>query len=184
MSLKFVVLTLLNSRAQTGYEIVKTFDSAVGYFWHASHQQVYRELGLLADTKLVSFKVKPQQEKPDKKIYRITAQGRKALQSWLETPLKQGGIKDALLVKLLSTEWIGSALLLTEIEREVERSRSLLSTYQSIQKRYYSAEQLETLNASERILYLALRKGILSIEAHLAWLKEAIVTVADIQRPE
>lgn len=180
MSLKFVVLTLLNNRPQTGYEIVKTFDSAVGYFWHASHQQVYRELGQLADTALVSFKVKHQEDKPDKKIYRITVQGRNALKLWLETPLKQGGVKDALLVKLLSTEWIGSTVLLADIERETERSRLLLSTYQGIEARYYTPRQLKEMPANDRILYLALRKGIRSVEAHLAWLDEAVESIANM----
>ena len=181
MSLKFVVLTLINKKPQTGYEIVKTFDSAVGYFWHASHQQVYRELGQLADAQLVSFKVQQQEERPDKKIYRVTAQGRKALKLWLETPLKRAGVKDALLVKLLSTEWIGNTVLLGDIEREIQHSRSLLSTYKSIETRYYSAGQLAKLAASDRILYLALRKGILGIEAHLTWLSEAVETVKDVK---
>lgn len=180
MSLKYVVLTLLNKQPQSGYEIVKTFDSAVGYFWHASHQQVYRELSQLAGTKLVSFKTQRQEEKPDKKIYRITAEGRKALQHWLESPLKHRGNKDALLVKLLSAESTNKSLMLAEIELEIVRVRSLLSEYQNIQKCYYSAEMLKGMPAGDKILYLALRKGIRGTEANLAWLEEAVETVTGL----
>ena len=65
MSLKYVVLSLLNRQPQTGYEIVRSFDSSVGYFWQASHQQVYRELSALADSRQVRFKQVKQTDKPD-----------------------------------------------------------------------------------------------------------------------
>ena len=33
----------------TGYELAKTFDSSIGFFWKANHQQIYRELTKLRD---------------------------------------------------------------------------------------------------------------------------------------
>ena len=34
----------LTERPMTGYELAKTFDSSIGFFWKADHQQIYREL--------------------------------------------------------------------------------------------------------------------------------------------
>jgi len=76
MSLKYVVLSLLNRHPHTGYEIVRSFDSAVGYFWQASHQQVYRELNALAESKQVRFKQVKQTDRPDKKIDKRTDTGK------------------------------------------------------------------------------------------------------------
>ncbi len=44
MSLPHVILTVLSTRDATGYDITKEFSASIGYFWKASHQQVYREL--------------------------------------------------------------------------------------------------------------------------------------------
>lgn len=54
MSLPHVILTVLSHHDATGYDITKEFSSAIGYFWKASHQQVYRELNKLADQGAVS----------------------------------------------------------------------------------------------------------------------------------
>ena len=172
MSLKFVLLTLLNKEPASGYDLVRTFDSAVGYFWNASHQQVYRELSVLSDAKLVRFKQVKQVDKPDKKIYNISATGKRSLHEWLKDPLKEQKTKDLLLVKLLSTTPDTAALMQAELLRLAEHSQRLRSTYLEIENTYYTPAQLSTVPNENIMVYAALRKGILNIEAHLAWLEE------------
>lgn len=55
MSLPHVILTVLSTRDATGYDITKEFSASIGYFWKASHQQVYRELNKMADKELVNL---------------------------------------------------------------------------------------------------------------------------------
>src|SRR3984893_14430046 len=43
------ILVCLTERPMTGYELAKTFDASIGYFWRADHQQIYRELARLRD---------------------------------------------------------------------------------------------------------------------------------------
>src|SRR3974390_2061661 len=43
------ILACLTERPMTGYELAKTFDSSIGFFWKADHQQIYRELSKLRD---------------------------------------------------------------------------------------------------------------------------------------
>jgi DNA-binding PadR family transcriptional regulator len=38
------VLTSLLEKASSGYDLARRFDKSIGYFWHATHQQIYREL--------------------------------------------------------------------------------------------------------------------------------------------
>jgi len=172
MSLKFVLLTLLDREPGTGYDLVRTFDSAVGYFWNASHQQVYRELGTLSDAGLVKFKLVEQEDKPDRKIYSLNADGKKALQNWLENPIKEHKIKDLLLVKLVNTNKRNAVFMLEELERNALASKKIAGTYLEIEKMYYSAKQLRSLPDDQVMIYAALRKGILGMNAHLAWLDE------------
>ncbi len=179
MSLKYVLLTLLEREPRTGYDLVRTFESAVGYFWNASHQQVYRELAGLSESGLLRYKQIKQDDKPDKKIYSLSSTGKSALQDWLENPLKPGKTKDLLLVKLLNANSDNLELMQRELTGNMTRSKELQAIYHSIEKQYYSPVQLKQLPDSEIMTYAALRKGILSIDAHLVWLNEVERLIAD-----
>ena len=49
MALADAILACLTERPMTGYELAKTFDSSIGFFWKADHQQIYRELSKLRE---------------------------------------------------------------------------------------------------------------------------------------
>ena len=173
MALKYVLLTLLNRERSTGYEIVKSFESAVGYFWNASHQQVYRELSKLTDSELVKFAPVAQGDKPDKKIYRITAMGKRELRKWIEEPIAESPGKDLLLVKLLNLNTANADTLIAELDRIAELAVQRLEVYRSIEQMHYKPARVRKLALEDLSLYLALRKGIMSVEMHLVWLDEA-----------
>ena len=172
MALKYVLLTLLDRERQTGYEIVKTFESAVGYFWSASHQQVYRELSKLTDDALVKFTSVKQGDKPDKKVYRITAAGRADLHQWLHEPCKQQASKDLLLVKLLNLNADTVDVILAELDRALKLAEERSAIYIGIEKKYYSRKQVAALAVEDLPLFLALRKGITGVASHIEWLHE------------
>ncbi|MER7163689.1 PadR family transcriptional regulator, partial [Streptomyces lydicus] len=48
MSLPHAILTALLEKPSSGLELTRRFDRSIGYFWSATHQQIYRELGKLA----------------------------------------------------------------------------------------------------------------------------------------
>jgi len=173
MALKYVLLTLLNREPQSGYEIVKTFENAVGYFWTASHQQVYRELSGLTDKKLVRFKTVEQGDKPDKKVYNITATGKRELRGWLESPVIEPQVKDLLLVKLLNLNELTADLLVSELDKVYSRCTERQKIYQDIERTYYPQKVRDGLPLPELPLFLALRKGIIGLESYLKWLEEA-----------
>jgi len=145
MALKYVLLTMLSRERQTGYEIVKSFDSAVGYFWSASHQQVYRELSKLSDTELVKFASIEQGDKPDKKVYRITAAGKRELRKWVEAPIVEPPTKDLLLVKLLNLNDANVAVMLAEFDRMLEMAKQRFEIYKGIEKLHYKPTQVAGL---------------------------------------
>ena len=177
MALKNVLLTLLAREQQTGYDIVKTFDSAVGYFWSASHQQVYRELNKMTDTGLVKFTSVQQGDKPDKKVYGITANGKRELQEWLEQPVVKTRSKNLLLVKLLNLDHGNVELILQELERVLTETQAQLEVYREIEKQHYSASVVSGLALNDLALYMALRSGITSAESYIEWLHETRSTI-------
>ena len=54
MALGHAILASLNGGAKTGYELAKQF-GADGFYWRATHQQIYRELARLEEGGLVNF---------------------------------------------------------------------------------------------------------------------------------
>ena len=164
---------MLSRERQTGYEIVKSFDSAVGYFWSASHQQVYRELSKLTDSELVKFAAIEQGDKPDKKVYRITAAGKRELRKWIEVPVTESPTKDLLLVKLLNLNAGNVEVILAELDRMLDRASEQLEIYKGIEKMHYQPARVAGLALDDLALYLALRRGITGVESHISWFNEA-----------
>lgn len=180
MALRHVILTLLHQGPRTGYEIVKDFDDVVGYFWSASHQQVYRDLAQLTEGGLVRFTEVMQERRPDKKVYELTAAGRKALLDWVDAPITTPPIRDELLVKLLAGELMGSDGLerLVGDQRRVREKK--LRNYRTIEKQHFTEVPIEQMPVVHRLAYMTLRRGILGEEAWLAWADELEAVIASL----
>lgn len=87
MSLKHGLLGLLNYSDMTGYELGKTFQDSLSFFWQAQPSQIYRELNKLEEQGFLSSIIEYQTEKPNKRIYSITESGKNELTSWLSSPM-------------------------------------------------------------------------------------------------
>ena len=104
MALGDAILACLTERPMTGYELAKTFDASIGFFWKADHQQIYRELSRLRDRGHIQGREVVQSGKPNKLVYTLTAEGRAALQHWAARPSSPPSIKDDLLVRLYALD--------------------------------------------------------------------------------
>ncbi len=172
MALRHVILTLLHKGPATGYEIVKEFDTVVGYFWSASHQQVYRDLGKLADEELVHFTLVPQDDKPDRKVYELTAEGEKALMRWIESPIQPRKLHDELLVRLMAGEFVGSTALRSLLAGQRALRQERMEEYRRIEREQFTDTDLEELPPVHRLAYMMLRLGIRGEDAWLEWAEE------------
>lgn len=173
MALGNVLLVALLHKEATGYEITREFDSTLGHFWQASHQQVYRELGKLESEGLVAYRDIQQEGRPDKKRYRLTAKGRHALKAWLQAPPATRRVNDELLVKILGGEIVGAEVLQEHIAAKRIEQEHRLELFQSIEREYYKGRKLDNLTTEMRLLYLTLRKGIFVTQAFVDWAREA-----------
>lgn len=172
MSLRFAILVSLESGAQTGYEIAREFDGGVGNFWHATHQQIYRELGKLTDEKLVEFEQIQQESRPSKKRYVITEEGNAELADWLNSPTTRQPLRDPLLVKISAGFLADPEQLKTEVLNHRAYYAERLARYEGYEKECQIHKG--KLTEKQMYLYLTLRRGILASQAWITWADETL----------
>jgi DNA-binding PadR family transcriptional regulator len=97
MSLKYGLLGLLNYRSMTGYELDKAFNASLGFFWQGRTSQIYRELSAMERSGWLTSERVIQEDKPNKKLYAVTDEGRRALGEWLSDA--GGAIEDTMRVR-------------------------------------------------------------------------------------
>lgn len=102
MSLSHSILGFLSYGSMTGYDLAKAFGSSVKFFWYAQTSHIYLELNKLEQKEFVTCEVVVQTEKPSKKLYSITEQGKNEFFRWLSSDSHEfsKGIKNAFLMKV------------------------------------------------------------------------------------
>ena len=100
MALAHAIMTALIDDDLSGYELARDFETSMGFFWHASHQQIYQELHKLAEKSWLNKREVHQSGKPNKIVYGMTKAGRDALAEWVFGTTKTQTAKDELVIKL------------------------------------------------------------------------------------
>lgn len=172
MSLRHTLLVLLEAEAGSGYDIAKKFQESIGYFWHASHQQIYQELSRLNDRGLVEFEAIAQQGKPDKKIYSITDKGRDELVAWLKQPLGVQKVRDDLMVKLAAAHMVEPDVFRAQLQSMRQQVERDLEVFGSLRKVYFQFNPRDEIRS--RLMYAALKRGIIILEGWCHWADEVI----------
>lgn len=180
MALRYVILSLVASDPQSGYDIVKSFDKSVGQIWQASHQQVYRELGKLASDGCLSFEREAQTDKPDRKVYSITSAGKQKLEAWIASPVETPAYRSPILVRLLALPVVGAASLIPAVKEARVAYDEKLKTYYAIEQ-LYGNRQATADEGLELSLHMALRMAIAITEPMLVWCDETILALEKIQ---
>ena len=175
MALSHAILTALNDAACSGYDLAKKFDGSVGFFWNASHQQIYRELTKLEESGYIEPTVIHQDNRPDKKNYVVTSAGQNYLRSWIAAPSMVAYPKDELLVKLFAGDLVDRDIILAELAHHYTQHQERLNIYHSIEQQFFP--NFDRLNRAQRYQYLTLRQGIRLETAWLDWYAETIESI-------
>lgn len=175
MALSHAILVSLLDRAHSGYDLAKRFDQTVGFFWPVSHQQIYQELHKLARAEWVRGETVEQADRPNRIVYELTTEGRRALDAWLQEPTTPPSFKEELLVKLFALAPDNAEALGHELVRRRDLHVARLARYESIMAEHYP--EPASLNDRRKGRYLGLRMGILTERTTIAWCEEAIAFV-------
>ena len=108
MDAKILCLGVVSRGPCSGYEIRKQFEEGpFAHFQDAGFGSIYPALKRLTEDGMVSCIEQPQDSRPDKKVYRITAKGRQALFEAIQHPpasdkLRSDGLFTLFFADLLS----------------------------------------------------------------------------------
>lgn len=172
MALAQAILAALIDSPCSGYDLAKQFDGSVGFFWKASHQQIYRELSKLETQGWISSETIPQSGRPDKKLYSVTQVGKEQLVEWMAQPSEPTAGKEDILVKLFAGYHAPRETILEELQRHRQAHLERLALYQTIKQQYFS--DLQSLPIKEKFQYLTLSCGLGYEMSWITWCDEAI----------
>ncbi len=172
MALSHAILAALADKSCSGYDLAKRFQGSVGFFWQATFQQIYRELGKLEAGELIEAQTVHQESRPDKKVYRLTSAGEAYLAEWIAGPCDMGVLKDDLLVKLFAGHLVPKEMIVTELERHRQLHLERLEVYRGLEAKFFA--EPEALTIADKYRYITLRNGINYETGWLAWCEEAL----------
>jgi len=95
----WAVLGLLGMKPMSGYDIKAAVDRTIRHFWAASYGQIYPELKRLEEAGWIAGKDASQGERA-RRVYKITAQGRRELDGWLHGYETRIEMRDESLLRL------------------------------------------------------------------------------------
>ena len=179
MALAHAIMTALIDDDLSGYELAKDFQRSLGFFWHASHQQIYQDLHKLADKGWLNKREVSQSGKPNKIVYGLTRAGRDALAEWVYDNTRVQAAKDELLIKLYNLSMGNATHLAAEIADRRKEMMRLLYIYEKVRMRHYADPT--SLPTRHKGVYLSLAAGIGQGEQFLAWCDEALELLATVQ---
>jgi len=177
MALAEAILVCLTERPMSGYDLAKNFDASIGFFWRASHQQIYRELGRLREKGLVISEEVSQNGKPNRIIHTLTPAGKKAIRSWSTKPAKHPSLKDDMLVKFYALENVDLDALKDQLTIRIEQHQTKLVKYHRIKGRYYDGKEL---NLTQKGKLIALEMGIAQETQTIERLEQAMVKIGNL----
>lgn len=175
MSLAYAILAALSHQECSGYDLAKRFDESIGYFWSATHQQIYRELSLLEEKEWVQSRTVTQTERPNKKMFVLTPLGQQRMVEWIAKPSRHSKHKEEILVKLFAASLVDPLLLKAELLQSQVHHTQQLQTYRAIEQEvFHDPTQLTFV---EKCRYLTLRQGISHEANWISWCQEALETL-------
>ena len=173
MALAHVLLTSLMEKPSSGFELARRFDRSMGFFWNASHQQIYRELGHMLDKGWIStLEQDNEQDNKRKKTYQVEQQGRIELAQWTLQQSEPGQLRDDLMVRLRAEAQLQHSTLLPELQRHLQLHQDKLALYQ----RMFDKDFLHD-SGTDRVLYIhkmILKLGMQFEHGWVDWLTEVI----------
>ncbi len=137
MSVRHAILGLLARKPSTGYELAQMFDLSLRTAWHASHSQIYPELGKLQASGMVEVVARGAR---GSKTYALTETGHEELRRWLveEDPDRSQRSESA--VRLFLGQLLDPADRRAVFERDLAYVEAQIEQLQDLQARLEPGE--------------------------------------------
>lgn len=183
-TLHFVLLALLTLRAQSGFDLSRTFTEVASHYWSARHSQIYPALARLEADGLVEHRREPSERGPERKVFSLTSGGRDALLGWAAEPADEAPLRDEQTVKALCYGLLPTEVALSQLREVRERHARRLEEYSTLEGQIASASSAAPpLPDPARLgILLTLRRGITFESGYVEWCDAAteLLTTSDV----
>lgn len=157
------LLALLAKEPAHGYELKQALEQTFGAAYPSPNiGQIYVTLARLEKDGLVRAVDVEQSNRPNKKVYYLTADGRDTLTAWVEEPTEGPRVRDEFYMKLVLAPLTGIADRMALISRQRRHYLSLMRELNELADRTGSAD---------RIALLLIEGAMLHLQADLDWLQ-------------
>lgn len=172
----YVILGILSMDSnKSGYEIRKTVEQSVGYFWGESYGQIYPALKQLAAEGLIVPTNSGSADKKRRQQYALTEAGRACLREWLGEPFHNEPPRNEFLLKLFFGREAAPGVALAHVRELQQRNRQALALLEGIEK---MLQQQHTQNPHFPYWMLTLTMGAALARAALDWGESAMAQLA------
>lgn len=170
MALEHALLVSLSERPGTGIELTRRFDRSIGFFWKATHQQIYKVLRRMEDDGWLIGGAG--ESRSTERLYTVTPTGHKELAAWVDTPTPPPDLRSEVAVKMRGASYGDRGMLLGQLEHLVAEHRTRLAHFEQLEREQFpdpaslAGQQLDT--------WLVLRGGIMQERFWIEWLSEYV----------
>jgi DNA-binding PadR family transcriptional regulator len=172
VALEHAILVSLSERSGSGYELARRFGKSIGFFWSATHQQIYRVLKRMADEGWVHGELVGQAGRPDKKVYRVSQAGRAELVRWLAEPVEPQAIRDELMIKIRGAGFGDPDAVIAEVLRHRAWHAERLAVFTDIERTDFPEPDMLTGQSLHQ--YFVLRAGVRAEQGFVDWCDEVM----------
>ncbi|MCP4539236.1 MAG: PadR family transcriptional regulator [Chloroflexi bacterium] len=166
VSIRYLVLGLITRQPMSGYDIKRFLNSLSWLVGTPSFGSLYPILHTLREKGLVTVEAIPRQDKPPRKIYTITDNGKQVLREWIDQPIAaEASLRDFVMRLILSNNFSHTGLI-----AHLQQRRSQVITSQATLKQIIESRD-ETMDWGQR---LAFGYGLSLATAELTWLDSTL----------
>lgn len=170
MALEHALLVALSEQPASGLDLARRFGRSIGFFWSATHQQIYKVLARMDVDGWVDVTEVAQTGRADKKVYAVSAAGRDVLAAWLAEPTGTQPLRIEIAVKLRGASFGDRAAVLDVVRANLADHAARLDLYRQLMERDYP--EPGALSGLDLDQYLVLRGGVRLEEFWIDWLTE------------
>jgi len=160
---------------QSGYEIRKTIQQSVGFFWGESFGQIYPTLKRLAAENLIVPSSSGPSARSNRQEYSITPAGHETLQQWLAVPYRDDPPRNEFLLKLFFARDAAPAVAIAHVRRFQQSNRDILTTLEQLEP---LARAHNSANPGFPYWMLTMSLGVAQLRACIEWSESALATLS------
>lgn len=167
MSLRYLILGMLEEAPLHGYELKHKIETTFGDVWPVSFGQLYPALHRMAVERLIIRSIEPGKKTLDKTVYRITEKGAAVFREWLTDIPKEPRFRfrDEFTVLFYFLRKLPKVKIVDVLTRQRRYIESRAGSYDL---------HLESRAEDDFYVRSIIKKGSALLHAELSWLDEVL----------